>query len=44
MDDREDYFSRFHHSTYSYVRGLLADVLLFVLVVGVGLTISSLAA
>jgi hypothetical protein len=39
----EDYTSRLHYTAYGTFRGLLADILLFVLIVGFGLTINSIA-
>lgn len=44
MEDYEGYLTRFHYSRYSVVRRFIADILLFLVIVGFGLTISSLAA
>lgn len=43
-NDPVDYLSRLHCAPFSIVRRLLADLLLFVLVVGIGLLMTSVAA
>ncbi|WP_156668071.1 hypothetical protein [Rhizobium bangladeshense] len=40
----EEYISRLHFTAYGVGRGLLADILLFVLIAGVGLAMISTTA